>query len=214
MKDALDGHFVALMQIQTTPTSLSDLYFDDATRPHQVAHFWNVEPDGEYGHLRNQVTLAVRRVLDAHPSWTGTAGLISTRGRIGRRTINSTYVESLATHKIIVVCQRDEWEDHLRLWEGLISGALVLSDPMTHMPVGLQQNVHLGIYESISELERQIEYYLSPEGTPSRLAMARAGYQAALTHHMGWQRYDRLIAGHWPSDRFHAVIPALSENPP
>ena len=62
-------------------------------------------------------------------------------------------------HKL-VVSQRDFWEDHLRLMEGLMSGALVMSDPITHLPAGLKENESIVIYNSLEELEQKILYYL------------------------------------------------------
>ena len=67
------------------------------------------------------VTQAVGEAMNKH-NLTGTAGLVSERGKKGRSKV---YANALLEHKIVVVSQRDFWEDHLRLMEGLMSGALV-----------------------------------------------------------------------------------------
>ena len=70
------------------------------------------------------VTQAVGEAMNKH-NLTGTAGLVSERGKKGRSTVSQAYANALLEHIIVVISQRDFWEDHLRLMEGLMSGALV-----------------------------------------------------------------------------------------
>ena len=84
--------------------------------------------------------------------------------------------------------------------EGLISGAMVMSDPVTYLPVGYQDGVNILIYKSLQDLKEKLVYYLSDEGSEARTRIARAGRKLALEQHQSWQRYERLILGEWPTD--------------
>jgi spore maturation protein CgeB len=142
---------------------------------------------------------------------TGTAGLVSKRRAVGRQSVAAAYVEALAQHKIIVVAQRDEWEDHFRLYEALISGALVMSDPITYLPYGVVDGTSIVIYHSLDDLRSKVRYYLTTgRGSRDRLRIARAGMRAALRYHSPGSHLARLMVGRWPDDLQNPVIPALT----
>ena len=142
------------------------------------------------------VTQAVGEAIKNKHNLTGTAGLVSERGKKGRSTLSHGYANALLEHIIVVVSQRDFWEDHLRLMEGLMSGALVMSDPITHLPAGLKENESIVIYNSLEELEQKILYYLRDgTGTQDRLRISQAGRMVALNEHQGHHRYERLMLG-------------------
>jgi spore maturation protein CgeB len=145
---------------------------------------------------------------------TGVAGLVSERKKKGRTSISDHYAQALLGHRIVVVCQRDHWEDHFRLMEGMISGAMVMSDPVTHLPAGYQDGVNILIYKSLQDLKEKLLHYLSDEGSEARTRIARAGRKLALEQHKPKQRYERLILGEWPTDNRNssaAVIDILPD---
>jgi hypothetical protein len=194
---------------EDTAVSVED-YFRYSRRTMDVAHFWDVEPGDPYGQLRNRVTQTLRQMMTAE-NVTGTAGLVSERRAVGRRSVAAGYVRALARHKIVVVAQRDQWEDHLRLYEALISGALVLSDPITHMPCGLADGTSIVIYHSLDDLRSKVRYYLTKgRGRWDRLGIAQAGMRAALDHHSPGSHMARLMVGRWPDDLRNPVLPALT----
>jgi hypothetical protein len=183
----------------------------DTLRSKGVAHFWNVEHD-RYGQLRNRVTVTIANLI-TNSNITGTAGLVSTRGKTGRTSVSEEYTNALLEHTIVVVCQRDHWEGHMRLMEALIGGALVMTDPMVHMPAGYVNSESIVVYNSLAEMVSKIKYYLSPEGSASRLRIAREGRRLALEHHKPKDVYNRLIFGKWPANNNNAraaVIDLLS----
>lgn len=95
-------------------------------------------------------------------SYVGLAGNAATEGR---RQVQSVYIETMLDSKIVVVTQRDKWEDHYRLFEALVSGAMVMTDRMLGMPQGLENGTSLVEFESEQDLRTMILYYSShPHG--------------------------------------------------
>ncbi|CAJ1935725.1 unnamed protein product [Cylindrotheca closterium] len=184
---------------QLKASTLSDIQTKD------VGHFWKIERNDKYGQLRNRVTEAIQDLIE-NSDITGTAGLVSNRGKVGRISVADKYVDGLIGHKIIVVAQRDHWEGHLRLMEALISGALVMTDPVMHLPAGYTNGVNIVVYDSLADLKEKIKYYLSPEGSVLRKKIAQQGKQLALEHHKPEDMYRRLIFGHWPRNWSSPVI--------
>ena len=75
--------------------------------------------------------------------------------------------------------------------EALVSGALVMTDPMLIMPKGLRDGESVVVYHSLDELESKVEYYLQrPE---ERVRIARKGYQVAMTTHRSWHVTERIV---------------------
>lgn len=187
------------------------------TRPGDVAHFWKIDPRAGGAGLRNRVTEAIVSLKKAHnggprnnssrSELVALAGEVSARAKIGRNSVNDAYASALLHYKIIVVCQRDKWEDHYRLMEGMAGGALVMSDPKVYMPAGYPHGVNIIIYESIEDLQNQILYYL--ENDHERIQIAQAGYELAMKHHRPWHRMERFLLGRWPNSTHDPVIPLL-----
>lgn len=178
----------------------------DRFRIKGVGHFWNIEPNDKYGQLRNRVTQAVGELIQDSTNVTGTAGLVSSRGKTGRVAVADNYVDALLEHKIVVVCQRDHWEGHLRLMEALIGGGLVLTDPMMHMPAGFVDGKNIVVYNNLKDLKDKICYYLSSEGSSLRVKIALAGRRLAMEHHKADHMYKRLVYGRWPQ---HVSAPVV-----
>ena len=109
----------------------------------------------------------------------------------GRRQAQQGYIQSMMDSKILVVAQRDAWEDHYRLWEALASGAMVLTDPMLTLP--MKDGIHLRIYQNLTHLVQLVDYYLQKDD--ERLQIAQAGYRQALSRHRSWHRMEEIILG-------------------
>lgn len=89
--------------------------------------------------------------------------------------------------------QRDNWEDHYRLFEALTSGALVMTDRMLSLPAGLQDGVSIIEYASVNDLKAKINFYLYH--TEERLAIAARGKRIAMERHRSWHRMEEVIFG-------------------
>jgi spore maturation protein CgeB len=97
------------------------------------------------------------------------------------------------TTKIIVTAQRTGWEDHYRLFEGIIGGGLVMTDPMYTMPLGYRHGHNIIIYHSLEELKHYITYYL--EHPKERIAIAKKGWQLAMEQHRTYHWMERIFFG-------------------
>lgn len=140
--------------------------------------------------LRNAVTDVLTQM---NATYNVLANAVSPMDRQGRQSVHLDYVDSLLCSKIVVVAQRDMWEDHYRLFEALISGALVLTDPMLTLPQGLMDRESVVVYHSLEELRGLIAYYLEHE--EERLVIATTGRNIALTQHRTYHWMERLFFG-------------------
>jgi len=84
-------------------------------------------------------------------------------------------------------------EDHYRLFEALISGAMVMMDKMLSLPKGLEHGVSVVEFTSEDDLRSKILYYKSHDD--ERLAIAAAGRKVAMDRHRSWHRMEEVIFG-------------------
>jgi Glycosyl transferases group 1 len=85
------------------------------------------------------------------------------------------------------------WEDHYRLFEALISGAMVMTDRMLSLPEGLQNGTSIVEFSSQQELGALIDYYLRhPE---ERVEIGGQGRLVAMSRHRSWHRMEEIIFG-------------------
>ncbi|KAL7500909.1 hypothetical protein ACHAWT_008962, partial [Skeletonema menzelii] len=173
----------------------SDLSYTIAhlSRPIDVRTFWNEEACNTRCSLRNFVSDSVSQMAVKHPEIkinTDIAGYI--RGR-GRRRVHRAYIRGMLGTKIIVLAQRDKWEDHLRLDEALLSGALVLHDPQTYWPHKMIDGINFVVYHNITDLESKMLYYLNPINDKERMAIGQRGRELALNHHRLWHQAERVL---------------------
>jgi hypothetical protein len=111
--------------------------------------------------------------------------------RNGRRKVKSEYIDTLLKSKIVVVTQRDSWEDHYRLFEALVTGGLVLTDRMLSLPAGLVNGTNIIEFISQDDLRSKIRYYLlHPD---ERIEIARQGRLVAMSQHRSWHRIEEII---------------------
>ena len=106
------------------------------------------------------------------------------------------YFQALSSAKIIVTCNPSQWEGDFRLWESILSGALVFVDIVTfwdRMPFPLKHKEHVIVYDRRDKKSflEMLEYYTSHEDEARMIA--KAGKQFVLDHHMASNRIDMLL---------------------
>lgn len=166
-------------------------------RPIDVTHLWPrvVEEKSSvvnpiYGNLRLEVSGLVYSLGQKY-NWVTEVGIRGGVAKAGRRGVHTAYMETLLTTKIMVVTQRDTWEDHYRLFEALITGAMVLSDVMLAPPAGIEDGKSVVFFRNPEELEEKLVYYLN--NTDERLSIARKGREVAMTRHRSWHRMENIV---------------------
>jgi hypothetical protein len=193
---------------QTTPTRNMDpertLTPADTFRPVDVAHFWGTRGAERHAKLRNSVTellLGLQKnetnisTAERRRPWIIVADFVSSAAGNGRTNVASSYLQALLTTKIVVVAQRDHWEDHYRLFEAIVGGALVMTDPMLSLPEGLVDRTNIVVYHSLSHLQELLEYYLDPRNEDERLSIAREGWTVAMTRHRTFHWMEQIFFG-------------------
>jgi hypothetical protein len=113
----------------------------------------------------------------------------------GRKQASPDYVAALMATQIVVVAQRDEWEDHYRLLEGMVAGAMVLTDTVLGLPAGLVHGESVILYTSAQDLRDKIHYYLDPAHAWERLAIAKQGRRIAMSRHRSWHHMEEIVFG-------------------
>eukprot|EP00656_Telonema_subtile_P008505 TRINITY_DN13967_c0_g1_i4.p1 TRINITY_DN13967_c0_g1~~TRINITY_DN13967_c0_g1_i4.p1 ORF type:complete len:240 (+),score=52.24 TRINITY_DN13967_c0_g1_i4:106-825(+) len=106
------------------------------------------------------------------------------------------YFNVLNRAKIIVTCNPSYWEGDFRLWEAMLSGALVFVDNATYLhqipdPVIHQQHLILYNVTDKPKLTELLTYYIQHEDEAA--AIARAGYLHVRRYHMAVNRVDMLL---------------------
>jgi Glycosyl transferases group 1 len=146
-------------------------------------------------HLRTLVSDEIWRYTNDAKlrNWTVLVGLAGSPTRVGRQSVASAYLDAMLSTKIMVVTQRDGWEDHYRLFEALVSGALVMTDQMLSLPSGLQNGTSLVEFGSLRELMSLLDYYLIHQD--ERLQIATEGRRVAMLRHRSWHRIEEVIFG-------------------
>jgi Glycosyl transferases group 1 len=175
-------------------------------RPVDVTHLWprsssrSASTDrggvGEVeSHLRTLVSDEIWRYTNGAKlrNWTVRVGLAGSPTRVGRQSVASAYLDAMLSTKIMVVTQRDGWEDHYRLFEALVSGALVMTDQMLSLPSGLRNGTSLVEFGSLRELMSLLDYYLIHQ--EERLQIAAKGRRVAMLRHRSWHRIEEVIFG-------------------
>ena len=163
------------------------------SRPTDVRTFWNATVCNVACAFRNHVAETVASIPLKHPSVNVNTNVVGFIHRKGRNNVSPEYIEGMLSTKIIVLAQRDHWEDHARLDEALLSGALVMTDPQLYYPHGIVDGENIVVYNSIMDMESKIQYYLNPKNEEERIQIGRRGRELALTHHRVWQHAERLL---------------------
>lgn len=121
-------------------------------------------------------------------------------GNVGSGSSSSqfdeSYLKHLADTKIIVTCNPWTWEGDFRLWEALLSGAMVMVDRMVipeWMPHPFIHKKHLVYYDTRNQTEfnELLEYYTEHEEEARKIG--EAGRQFVLDHHMSLDRVSYIL---------------------
>ena len=170
-------------------------------RPVDVAHFWPVVQgsgdqmvgNANIGKFRFRVSQLIQE-WGREYGWNTFVGFAGVHASSGRKKASDAYVKAMASTKILVVVQRDNFEDHYRLMEGLsASGACVFSDFMHGLPAGLENGTSIVIFSSAQELKSLIRYYI--RHPLARMEIARRGREIAMTRHRSWHRMEEIVFG-------------------
>jgi Glycosyl transferases group 1 len=196
----------------------------DQNRPVDVAHYWMASTVSlvpyhfYYNRLRCTVFEQLQRTRarsfrneDSATYWmelvgpdsvveevspSGSADAAETDAALFDAAPSSIYAAWLASSKIVVVTQADEWEDHDdRLMEALASGALVLCDSMVAPVRGLIHKTNIVFFDNPKELDRYLIYYLDPKNEAKRKTIGRHGMEFALGRHRSWHLLEALLFG-------------------
>lgn len=165
-------------------------------RPVDVAHYWPVGDQSMVGTLNSRLRTRIGDILEQLEKEKHLNFFLGLKGRgerTGRRGVNQEYIGGLLETKIVVVSQRDHWEDHYRLMEALIGGALVMTDRMVGLPAGLENGTSIVEFDSEESLRSLIVYYLDHE--IDRQEIARRGRRVAMARHRSWHRMEEIVFG-------------------
>lgn len=176
----------------------------DLPRLKDAAHFWDPNVSKK-AIVRSKVSKVLKLMEEVYPDRNLTihADLVGNRGKQGRTGVHHDYTQAMMQFKIIVLAQRDRYEDHYRLFEALISGAMVMSDQALEFPWGVVHGETIVVYNDLYDMQEKVLYYL--DHPDERLRIARAGRRLALDHHRVWHRYSDLILGDWTKRNKYGV---------
>lgn len=181
--------------LQSRGMKLSDP-IEEIERKVDVTHLWPLKLDkvgSVYSNLRTKVSVFLDKLAKENKEMNIYVGLAGDPVRTGRRGVKSAYIEAMLGTKIMVVTQRDAWEDHYRLFEALVSGAMVMTDWMLALPKGLEHGQSIVMFNSIDDLREKIFYYLKNRN--ERLSIAREGRRISMDRHRAWHRIEEVIFG-------------------
>ena len=171
-------------------------------RPIDVGYFWKSGDYSHYSFYRRDVAKVVKTLH--HSTINKKTGKLmenqvqivySDEKGMEAGNVQYKYTLDLLKCKIVVITQRDEWEDHYRLMESLASGALVMTDPMVILPAGLVDRANIIVYDNPKMLKELIKYYLKPENEKERKSIAHKGYKLVMGRHRCWHRLEELLFG-------------------
>ena len=174
-------------------------------RPYEVAHFWKVGNDDNHTSVIRDVVNDVVRSLETNGATNKESSPIKTfADHFGEalgsfKSINVTcpLAWEMLQYKVLVVAQKDNYEGHYRLMDALLSGALVFTDPMSQLPVFLEDRANIVVYHSAAELRRLLKFYLLRENEAERIEIGRKGREIALRHHSPSAWVERMVFGNW-----------------
>ena len=194
---------VLLVKFNTTLASPIEKF----ERGIDVAHFWPIDLVGVRNTGDARLRLKVSQIVaDVGNSTDLNAfvGLAGNASSTGRRQAQSSYIETMLDSKIVVVSQRDNWEDHYRLFEALVSGAMVMTDRMLSLPEGLENGTSIVEFGSADDLRFKLLYYT--QHSKERLKIASRGREVSMKRHRSWHRMEEIIFGRVVSDCSRAQV--------
>ena len=201
--EAMD-EYIRKQQNQSTSVPMDNNAWDHSlgwhtasfVRDTDVRTFWNKDVCNSFCSFRNHVADFVATIGERDPSISVNTDVVGFIRKKGRAKIHQDYIKAMLSTKIIVLAQRDRWEDHMRLEEALLSGALVMTDPQLYYSYGIAldgEKHNIVVYHSMEDLEIKIKYYLKPENEQERIRIGVRARELALSHRRFWQQGERLI---------------------
>ena len=183
----------------------NDLDLASLDRPYDVAHFWKVGNDDNHTSvIRDAVNDVVRSLgtydaprKELSPIQTFADHFGEALGSFKSINVTCPLAREMLQYKILVVAQKDNYEGHYRLMDALLSGAIVFTDPMSQLPVFLEDRANIVVYHSAAELRRLLKYYLLSENEAERIEIGRKGREIALRHHSPAAWVERMVFGNW-----------------
>jgi Glycosyl transferases group 1 len=171
---------------------------EEMDRPVDAMHLWPLDANVSktVGTTRSNLRSVVSAVVDDVGNSTKLkifVGVAGDAAHSGRRGVSTSYIDAILRTKILVVTQRDQWEDHYRLFEALAAGPLVMTDRMLALPTGLANGTSIIEFSSPQELRSLIQYYATHKA--ERLAIAAEGRRVAMSRHRSWHRMEEIIFG-------------------
>ncbi len=207
-----------VMAIQNITGGETIVPTNDGLRPIDVGYFWKTGDYSHYGFYRRDIARVVKTLHGVTVDKTTGRRMQNDVGiaysdvrEMTAGKIQAEYIEKIGQCKIIVIAQRDEWEDHYRLMESLASGALVMTDSMVALPDGLQDKVNIVVYDNPKMLKELIRYYLDPTQKDERKKIASKGYKLAMGRHRCWHRLEELLFGQPLTNAYQHDAPAPSK---
>jgi hypothetical protein len=201
IQDLLPGMVAQSPPVKPSLSSVPYHPTDAFDRDIDIVHLWEILLPSKNNDLRNLVTekvTAMGNLPHPDPAEQQRKLVVDTsiqgdRAHEGRWGVSDAYATTLLRAKIVVVTQRDQWEDHFRLFEALASGTMVLMDEMLSLPHSLQDGKSVVFFRSLDELEELAMYYL--EHTEERLEIARNGWVICMRRHRSWHRLEEMLFG-------------------
>ena len=165
-------------------------------RPIDVACFFNLSYPRNLHWNENRARVAnfISKSVAADSSVRAHIGEIGKAGNLGRNRLQPSYHEALLGSKIVITCNPKNWEGDHRLFEAMISGALVFVDRMqTPMKNPLLDKVHLVYYdlENLDQLLSDVMFYLEHDAERHRIA--QQGFEFVQKHHTYLNRIDEIL---------------------
>ncbi len=138
---------------------------------------------------RTKVVKYVRENLNEFNIFTG---LVKTENKEYRNEINNDYLEKMLRCKIIVTSNPNLWEGDYRLYEALISGALVFVDNMKAIS-GFTDNENICFYDlnNLEGLKNKLIYYLHSDNILTK-AM-ECSIENTHNNHLTKNLIDRIL---------------------
>lgn len=167
---------------------------EELNRTIDVSYFWDlVNYTRRDSHLRDLVYRILKNMERDRPDLNMMLGVRGQTAIAGRRKVSNVYVDTLLQSKIVVVTQRDHWEDQYRLFEAIVSGAMVMTDKMLSLPRGLKDGESVVEYTGNDDLRNKLNYYLTHRD--ERVAIAKRGRYVAMSNHRSWLHMEEIVFG-------------------
>jgi hypothetical protein len=167
---------------------------EELNRTIDVSYFWEFQNfTRSHASLRDTVYLLLQDLQRNRSDWNMVVGPRGDMARRGRKQVSNEYIETLLDSKIVVVAQRDKWEDHYRLFEAIVAGAFVLTDRMLSLPRGLKAGVSVVEYNDADDLRSKLDYYL--RNRQERVEIARRARFVAMSNHRSWHHMEEVVFG-------------------